>query len=71
MRRSAAIGASVLAVFCVVLGLMWLIMPHPRKELDYLVMGATATMVSMAVLFIVLINTTHKSKDVFYKRRKL
>ncbi len=45
-------------------------MPHPRKDVDYLVIGGSATMVSMAVLFIVLIKTTYKGNDIFFRRRK-
>jgi hypothetical protein len=49
---------------------MWRLLPYPRKEVDYLVIGGTATMLSMAVLFIVLINTSHKASDIFYRRKK-
>ncbi|MCC6391716.1 MAG: hypothetical protein IT167_14045 [Bryobacterales bacterium] len=70
MRRTLLLGAGIVVVFALTIAIMWQLMPIPRKQVDYLVMGATATMLSMAVLFIVLINTTHKSKDIFYKRRK-
>jgi hypothetical protein len=45
-------------------------MPEPRKDVDYLVIGGMATMVSMAVLFASLLRTSHKSGDTFFKRRK-
>ncbi|HUQ95938.1 MAG TPA: hypothetical protein VM120_29945 [Bryobacteraceae bacterium] len=70
MRRPLILSAGILLVFFLTVGIMWQLMPHPRKEIDYLVMGGTATMVSMAVLFLVLINTSHKSSEIFYKRRK-
>ena len=42
----------------------------PLEGVDYLVIGGTATMISMAVLFLILINTSHKGDDTFSKRRK-
>lgn len=68
--HKAVLIAGVGAVFCLVVTVMWKLMPVPRREVDYLVIGATATMVSLGVLFVVLINTTHKGSDVFFKRRK-
>ena len=48
---------------------MWALMPYPRKDIDYLVMGGTSTMLSMAVLFVALIRSS-KNSDIFYKRKK-
>lgn len=70
MRRNLYLTLGILAVFALTVAIMWRLMPYPRKEVDYLVIGGTATMVSMAVLFIVLINTTFKGNDIFYRRRK-
>lgn len=70
MRRPLILVASVLIAFLVTLAIMWQVMPYPRKNLDYLIMGAASTMVSMVVLFLVLINTTYKRDDIFFKRRK-
>lgn len=70
MRRNLYLSLGILAVFALTVAIMWQLMPYPRKEVDYLVIGGTATMVSMAVLFIVLINTTFKGNDIFYRRRK-
>lgn len=70
MRRPLVLVASVLIAFLVTLAIMWQVMPYPRKNLDYLIMGAASTMVSMVVLFLVLINTTYKRDDIFFKRRK-
>jgi hypothetical protein len=69
-RRPAAIGIGITIVFCAVVAIMWQLMPYPRRQVDYLVMGATGTMVSLAVLFIVLIRTSIKRSDIFFKRRK-
>ena len=70
MRRPLVLVVSVLIAFLVTLAIMWQVMPYPRKSLDYLIMGAASTMVSMVVLFLVLINTTYKRDDIFFKRRK-
>lgn len=70
MRRIAFLSLGILAVFVTTVAIMWWFMPYPRKEVDYLVIGGTATMLSMAVLFIVLINTSYKGSDIFFRRRK-
>ena len=70
MRRPLVLVVSVFIAFLVTLAIMWQVMPYPRKNLDYLIMGAASTMVSMVVLFLVLINTTYKRDDIFFKRRK-
>ena len=63
-------ATGVVAAFIVTVAIMWRLMPYPRKEVDYLVIGGTATMVAMAVLFIVLINTAYRGNDIFYRKRK-
>ncbi|MBL8175016.1 MAG: hypothetical protein JNK48_10115 [Bryobacterales bacterium] len=70
MRRTLYLSLGIIAVFALTVAIMWQLMPYPRKEVDYLVIGGTATMVSMAVLFIVLINTSYKGSDIFYRKRK-
>jgi len=70
LRRPLVLVVSVFIAFLVTLAIMWQVMPYPRKNLDYLIMGAASTMVSMVVLFVVLINTTYKRDDIFFKRRK-
>ena len=39
------------------------------KESDYMVIGSVATLVALLVLFLVMVSTT-KSRDVFFKRRR-
>jgi hypothetical protein len=70
LRRTLYLALGIFVVFILTVAVMWILMPHPRKDVDYLVIGASATMVSMAVLFIVLIKTTYKGNDIFYRRRK-
>jgi len=43
---------------------------RPLKESDYLVIGSVATLVALAVMFVVLISTSMQAKDVFFRRRK-
>ncbi len=70
MRRTLYLTLGILLVFTLTVAIMWRLMPYPRKEVDYLVIGGTATLISMALLFIVLINTSYKGNDIFYRKRK-
>jgi predicted outer membrane lipoprotein len=70
MRRGLILGLGVACVFVVVAALMLRLMPAPLRESDYLVIGSVATLVSLLVLFLLLVSTTLKSSDIFFKRRK-
>jgi hypothetical protein len=70
MPRKVLIPAAVVAMFALIVAAMLLLLPHPRRNVDYLVVGGMATMVAMGVLFLILIRTTHKGSDVFFKRKK-
>lgn len=56
-------------LFAGVTAVMLKLMPGPRRETDYLVIGTLATFAMMAVLFIVLITTWIKTPDIFFKKR--
>ncbi len=60
----------LLFVFLATAGILLKVLPGPRREIDFLVIGAAATMVSLLVLFVLLISTWAKSPDTFFKRRK-
>jgi hypothetical protein len=64
------LGAAALCVFVVVAALMLKLMPAPLKESDYMVIGSVATLLALGVLFLVLVSTTLKSSDVFFKKRR-
>ena len=64
------LGAAAVCVFVVVAGIMLKVMPAPLKESDYMVIGSVATLVSLGVVFLVLVSTTMKSADVFFKKRR-
>ena len=70
MRRAFGLAAASLAVFAAVAVLMLRWMPQPMKPSDYLVAGSVATLVAMLVLFLAMVSTGPKAKDVFFKRRK-
>lgn len=70
MRRPIVLGIGIVLVFAVTVGILWQVMPQPRKEIDYLIMGGAATMVSLVALFLALISTIYKGEDIFFKRRK-
>lgn len=62
-----------MAIFVVVTIVLLKLMPGPRKDSDYLVIGSIATLVSLAAVF-VLVTTTNKQggkfSDVFFKKRR-
>jgi amino acid permease len=70
MKRGLMLAAAALCVFVVVAALMLKLVPAPLKESDYMVVGSVATLVALGVLFLVLVSTTLKSSDVFFKKRR-
>jgi len=69
MPRLSTLAGLLAVSFLSVLGLMWLLMPYPRKDVDYLVMGGTSTMVAMAVLFLLLIRGSKSKQEIFFKKK--
>jgi hypothetical protein len=70
MKRGLMLGAGALCVFVVIAVIMLKVMPSPLKESDYMVIGSVATLVSLGVVFLVLVSTTMKSTDIFFKKRR-
>ena len=70
MGRTIGIAGALLLVFAAVAGIMLKVMSGPFKDSDYLVVGAVATLAAMATLFFLLIATSGKKSNVFFKRRK-
>jgi len=68
--RNVALGVGVVVVFVATVAILLQVIPAPRKETDYLVIGGVATLVSMAALFVALITTVFPSSDTFFKRRR-
>jgi hypothetical protein len=70
MGRIVGLAGALVFIFAAVAGIMLKVMPGPLKDSDYLVIGTVATMVSLLVLFVLLITTSGKRSNVFFKRRK-
>lgn len=71
LGRIAALAVAMILVFGAVVTILLKIIPEPRKETDYLVIGTVATFAALAMLFIVLITTVFKdSSALFFKRKK-
>jgi hypothetical protein len=68
-RLLVSIAISI-AVFSLTIAILLRLMPYPRKELDYLIIGVAATMVTMIVVFVILIRTIYKGEDIFFMRRR-
>ena len=69
--RIAVLVLAMIIVFAVVVAILLQIIPAPRKETDYLVIGTLATFASLATLFTVLITTIFKDPNaLFFKRKK-
>jgi hypothetical protein len=70
MRRGLLLGLAAVCVFVAVAAILTKLMPGPLKDSDYLVIGSVATLVALLVLFVVLLSTSMKASDVFFKRRR-
>ena len=70
MKRGLVLGGLAICVFVVVAAVMLKVMPGPLKESDYMVIGSVATLVALGSVFLVLVSTTMKSTDVFFKKRR-
>jgi len=70
MKRGITLGGLGICVFVVVAALMLKFMPEPLKESDYMVIGSVATLTALGAVFLVLVSTTLKSTDVFFKKRR-
>jgi multisubunit Na+/H+ antiporter MnhB subunit len=70
MKRGIMLGIAVAFIFAAVAFIMLQVMPQPMKDSDYLVVGSVATLVALLALFLLLVTTSMKSSDVFFKKRK-
>ena len=70
MVRTISLTLAVVLVFAAVAAIMLQVMPTPLKDSDYLIIGSVSTMVSLLVLFLLLIVTSGKASNVFFKRRR-
>lgn len=70
MKRGLMLGGLGVCVFVVVAALMLQFMPAPLKESDYMVIGSVATLLALGAVFLVLVSTTLKATDIFFKKRR-
>lgn len=70
MGRTIGIAGTLILVFAAVAGIMLKVMPGPLKDSDYLVIGTVATLAAMLALFLVLVRTSGKKSNIFFRRRK-
>jgi hypothetical protein len=73
MQKTRILGVAVLFIFVAVTAVLLKLMPGPRKDSDYLVIGSIATLISLAAVFLLVIGTsakTGKFSDIFFKRRR-
>jgi hypothetical protein len=70
MKRGLTLIGLAVCVFIVVGAVMLKFMPGPLKEFDYMVIGSVATLLALGAVFLVLVSTTMKSSDVFFKKRR-
>jgi uncharacterized membrane protein len=70
MNRNVGLFIGMAVLFGVVVLVLNQVMPGPHRPTDYLVMGGAATMVCLLVLFLVLITTSYRSSDTFFRKKK-
>ncbi len=68
--RIATLAAAMVIVFSCVAAVLMKLIPAPRKETDYLVIGTLATFASLATLFVVMVTTVFKDSNALFSRRK-
>lgn len=68
--RIATLAAAMVIVFGSVAAVLMKLIPAPRKETDYLVIGTLATFASLATLFGVMVTTVFKDSNALFSRRK-
>jgi hypothetical protein len=63
MNRNVALALALIAVFAATVAILSQVLPGPHKPPDYLAMGGVATLLCLALLFVVLIAMPGRSKD--------
>ena len=70
MKRGFYLGVGAALIFTAVIFIMLQVMPQPLRDSDYLIVGSVATLVSLLAVFLLLVTTSMKSKDIFFKKRR-
>lgn len=70
MNRNVGLFIGMAVLFATVVLILNQMLPGPRRPTDYLVMGGAATLVCLLVLFLVLISTSMRSSNTFFRKKK-
>ncbi|MCC7234216.1 MAG: hypothetical protein IT163_02875 [Bryobacterales bacterium] len=70
MRKALPLGAGMLIVFITAVAILMRVIPGPRKETDYLVIGTLATFAALMLLFVVLVTSIFKDPSALFRRKK-
>jgi len=70
MIRNIGLFIGMAVLFATVVLILNQLLPGPRKPTDYLVIGGAATMACLLAFFVVLIGTTMRSSDIFFRKKK-
>jgi hypothetical protein len=73
MQKTRILGFAVLVIFVTVTVILLKLIPGPRKDSDFLVIGSVATLVSLGAAFVMIITTTArpgKLTEIFFKKRR-
>ena len=68
--RFLSLAGISLALFGISVIVLIRLVPGPHTQRDYMIIGCLATLVSLFAVFLILISTSMKNPNVFYKRRK-
>jgi len=70
MSRTTGLIIGMAVLFATVALILNQVIPGPHRATDYLVIGGASTMVCLLVLFLVLIGTTMRSPETFFRKKK-
>jgi hypothetical protein len=69
VTRWGSLVLSALIIFAVTVVICLKVFPGPYSEIDYLVIGCIATLLSLSVMFVMLLTTLMKGPNPFFRRR--
>lgn len=68
--RALALGTAILAIFGVSAIVLLNLIPGPYTTTDYIIVGSLSTLVCLLVVFFILLGTSLKGPNTFFKRRQ-
>jgi hypothetical protein len=68
--RNSVLAVAVALLFTATVVVLLQVIPPPRRDTDYLVIGGVATFVALLAVFVALISTVFRSSDLFSRKRK-